>query len=560
METYTVMLIVIICLGLVLTKLENRRTSGKRIGDKVRESYGKIPSPGEVDFSLLEYSWVFDREKVPEHEQIDEITWNDLDMDSVFCRIDSCQSFAGQQVLYGALHCQAKAEEQGERLKEKILFFAQNEEERQRVMMILARLGKGRDSYYLPAFVHNLKGFEIPNIRFYHMMRALLFLSLIPAAVLLQSQLLVLTLFAAMANLTIYSFQKYKYSVNLSMLRSVLGIVRTARQISDGGKSGYEARFRDLADLARPFERAILKMAKLQRRDQEGLAGDMFSMLGAYFIGVTLSDFIQYNQLLKELNGKQQELLELYHRVGEVDMSIAAASFRASLPHWCVPETVRSGGIQVEDIYHPLIKDPVCNSVTLERGCLITGSNASGKSTFIKSLAVNVLLAQSICTCAAGRMRLPASSLVTSMAVRDDVTSGESYYIKEIKYLKRIIRQLDSERFTICVIDEILRGTNTQERIAASCAVLKYLAGQNCLAVTASHDIELTQLLADYYDNYHFREQMEENGISYTYKIQPGPADSKNAIRLLEIMGFPGEIVEEARMVTRTWAGVMDGT
>ncbi len=546
MEPYAVMVIAIIGLGLVLTKLDNRRTAGGRLRDKVRECYGKIPPHEEKDFDLLEFGWAIEKDKVPENEQIDEITWNDLDMDEVFCRIDSCMSFAGQQVLYGALHRRAETET-GERLKEKIRFFSQNEEERQRVMMILARLGKGRDSYYLPVFVHNLGSFEIPNIRFYHMMRSLLLLSVIPAAVSLQTQLLVLPLFAGMANLTIYSFQKYKYSANLSMLRSVLGIVRAARQITAGGKSDYETRFRDLGNLAKPFEHVILKMARLQRRDQEGLAGDLFSMLGAYFIGITLSDFIQYNKLLKELEGKRQELIRLYHRVGEVDMAIAAASFRVSLPHWCVPEIVQEGGITAEEIYHPLLKDPVCNSVSLERGCLITGSNASGKSTFIKALAVNVLLAQSIFTCAADRMRLPSANLVTSMAIRDDVMSGESYYIKEIKYLKRIIRQLDCGQFMVCVIDEILRGTNTQERIAASCAVLKYLAGKNCLAVTASHDVELTELLAEFYDNYHFREQMEEDGISYTYKIQPGPAVSKNAIRLLEIMEFPGEIVEEAR-------------
>lgn len=543
MEAYVVMIVVIIGLGLVLTKLDNRMNTDKWTSDKMRDIYGKIPSQKHVDFELLEYGWAIERDKVPENEQIDEITWNDLDMDAVFCRIDTCLSFAGQQALYGALHRQVEAES-GKRIQEKALFFSCNEKERQRAMIILSRLGKERNSYYFPVFIHNLGCFEIPNIRFYYVMRAILFLSLIPAA--LQPQLLVLPVFAGLINLTIYSFQKYKYSANLSMLRSVLGIVRAARKLADGGRSEYESRFHDLGDRAKPFAHTVFKMAKLQRREQDGIAGDVFSILGAYFIGITLSDFIQYNRLLKELSGKQQELDLLYHRVGEVDMSIAAASFRASLPHWCVPDIVPSGGIEAKEIYHPLLNEPVCNSVNFERGCLITGANASGKSTFIKALAVNVLLAQSIFTCTADYMKLPAASLVTSMAVRDDVMSGESYYIKEVKYLKRIIQQLDSEHFVFCVIDEILRGTNTRERIAASYAVLKYLAGKNCLAVIASHDIELTELLTDFYDNYHFKEQIQGDGISYTYKIQPGPADSKNAIRLLSIMGFPDEIVEEA--------------
>ena len=137
------------------------------------------------------------------------------------------------------------------------------------------------------------------------------------------------------------------------------------------------------------------------------------------------------------------------------------------------------------------------------------------------------------------------------MAVRDDIQSGESYYIKEIKYLKRIIDGLSPDTPAICIVDEILRGTNTQERIAASCAVLRYLARHNCLAMVASHDIELTQLLKDQYDNFHFSEQITDGGITFSYQIQPGPADSKTAIRLLEFMGFPVEITREARILAQ---------
>ena len=162
-------------------------------------------------------------------------------------------------------------------------------------------------------------------------------------------------------------------------------------------------------------------------------------------------------------------------------------------------------------------------------------------------MAVNVLLAQSIFTCSAARLPLPRTGLITSMALRDDILSGESYYIKEIHYLKRIIDSLTPETPTVCIVDEILRGTNTQERIAASCAVLRYLAKHNCLAIVASHDIGLTQLLERQYDNFHFSEQITDGGITFSYKIHSGPADSKNAIRLLEYMGFPEEITREAR-------------
>ncbi|MBU5437222.1 hypothetical protein KQI42_04325 [Tissierella sp. MSJ-40] len=115
--------------------------------------------------------------------------------------------------------------------------------------------------------------------------------------------------------------------------------------------------------------------------------------------------------------------------------------------------------------------------------------------------------------------------------------------------MKRIIQSLNEERFVICVIDEILRGTNTEERIAASASILRYLYKKNCIAIVASHDIELTQILDSMYDNYHFTEQIQEKDITFDYKIRKGASNSKNAIKLLEYVGFPDEIIIEARNI-----------
>ena len=179
----------------------------------------------------------------------------------------------------------------------------------------------------------------------------------------------------------------------------------------------------------------------------------------------------------------------------------------------------------------------------------IVGPTGCGKSTFIKTIAVNVILAQSIHTCTAKRMHLPHAKMITSMAVRDDILSGDSYFIKEIKYLKRILDALSEDELVICVIDEILRGTNTQERIAASKAIMEYLAHHNCIAIVASHDKELTELEKIGYDNYHFSEEFGEADIVFDYKLQKGPANSQNAIRLLSFTGFPETIIERAENI-----------
>jgi len=132
------------------------------------------------------------------------------------------------------------------------------------------------------------------------------------------------------------------------------------------------------------------------------------------------------------------------------------------------------------------------------------------------------------------------------MAVRDDLLSGDSYFMVEIKSIKRIIDLV--ENFPcICFIDEILRGTNTIERIAASTAVLTHLAKNDCLCVVATHDIELTEKLP--YENYHFSEQLVNGEVVFDYMLKHGPSTSRNAIKLLSMVGFQSEITEMAEML-----------
>ena len=132
------------------------------------------------------------------------------------------------------------------------------------------------------------------------------------------------------------------------------------------------------------------------------------------------------------------------------------------------------------------------------------------------------------------------------MALRDDLDSQESYYIVEIKSLKRILNATNQGGPILCFIDEVLRGTNTVERIAASAQILKSLAGNNVLCFAATHDIELTQMLEADYDNYHFQEEIVENDILFDYILYPGRATSRNAIRLLGMIGYDEEIIRRA--------------
>lgn len=279
-------------------------------------------------------------------------------------------------------------------------------------------------------------------------------------------------------------------------------------------------------------------------------------------------DIIGFNIMLHAVRKQTENIDRLVTIVGELDALIAAAGFRHSLPAWCVPkltaaETVADGAahgaaessgqhfeavsLQLEQLYHPLLADPVKNDIKTTNGVLLTGSNASGKSTFLKAVALNMILAQTIHTCCADRCQSSYWRVMTSMALRDDLGSGESYYIVEIRSLKRILDAAQSPGAPVlCFVDEVLRGTNTVERIAASTQILKSLHKPGVCCFAATHDVELTGLLEAEYDNYHFEEQIADGDISFPYLLMPGRATSRNAIRLLEMMGYSEEIIKKA--------------
>jgi len=177
---------------------------------------------------------------------------------------------------------------------------------------------------------------------------------------------------------------------------------------------------------------------------------------------------------------------------------------------------------------------------------VITGSNASGKSTFIKTLAINAILSQTIYTSLSRKYSASFFQIASSMALQDNIFSNESYYIVEIKSLKRILDRLDKDIPTLCFVDEVLRGTNTLERIAASSQILYNFSKINALCFAATHDIELTYILEKHFSNYHFQEEVVDNQVLFDYKLYEGRAESRNAIKLLGMMGYPEGVIEDA--------------
>ena len=507
----------------------------------IHNKFGKVPKAKDWNDTVRNYYDVMEKET----GSVDDVTWNDLSLNEVFQRLNHCDTSAGDEILYWRMRRNHMSFEERQIFEQRVRVFGGNEKEREAIENLLCGIGKDDSSYYIPTYMDAVEEYGFPVPWLYRLLQVLLAAAFVLMLVTMSDMAGMVFLGVCAVNLAVYIYLKYRFELELSMVGTVVSLLENARLIAK--RKEVETLFPDLKKELSGLK-GVIRGERILRNQRAGaVSGDTFGVLADYIMGVTLWQVTTYNKVIRRLAGNTDSYMAVYRMIGELDAAISTASFRKSLPWYCSPEYEEEKRISMEDIYHPLIAEPVANSIELKRSCLITGSNASGKSTFIKAVAVNAILAQSLNTCAARTFRMPEAEVLTSMAVKDDLMAGESYFIREIRYLKRILDHLDESRTMICAIDEILRGTNTGERIRASRAILEYLKDKNCIALVATHDKELTELLGDDYDNYHFSEEIGDHDIAFSYKIMEGPATSQNAIKLLEFAGFPETIIKAAQ-------------
>jgi len=236
--------------------------------------------------------------------------------------------------------------------------------------------------------------------------------------------------------------------------------------------------------------------------------------------------------------------------VGGLDADIALASALVLHPQHCAPTLADTPTLEIVDGRHPLLRDAVTNSVALARSsALVTGSNMAGKTTFVKMLAINAILGRTAGFCLATRAVLPRVPVVASIQGHHAVASGKSHYFAQIEAIRGFLDQAARNEGALIVLDEPFSGTNTVERVAIAKAVLQAL-GERALVLVTTHDVELQALLGARYALYHFQEDPDVDGY-FDYRLRQGPAQARNAIRMLARLGFPQDVVAEAMSVVR---------
>ncbi len=484
---------------------------------------------------------------------IDDITWDNLDMDRVLDRMNYCQTLEGYEYLQQVLRNPVGAADRLNALEQALSIAGNNLDELLKTLILYSKgpgscekieNGDGRRAYVeMALWLPYLAGFVLVAIN--------------PPtgviALILWASFMVVSYFKKKVQLA-KLMACVKWIVSMEEMTDSLNKCSFTREMKKVF-SGYDTGITDDCALRNNASSGQHKVKKIKSPMQ---SGPMSESVMVYVNMLFHVDLVWMYLLEKNIEESWQQAYAKSRYLGFCDFVLSIYCWRASLKTWSVPEfsdgrKIRNdsdgGEIYIEQASHMLLAAPVPVSIRVtDRNVLITGSNASGKSTFLKNIALQLIFAQTVNTVTALRVKMPFVNVICSMGVRDDILQGDSYYMAEIKALKRIA---SGQRRTVCFVDEVLRGTNTIERIAASCSILRSMAAGNITVFCATHDYELTHLLENEFDNYHFTEEMRSDDIHFSYELIPGKATSRNAIGLLKIMGYDSEIIENAVAMAR---------
>lgn len=531
---------------------------------KLYEQYGAAVDreykPDELEQHISMYY-----KKHKEVHQIDDITWNDLNMDEIYRKMNYSHSSAGEEYLYYRLRTPVQSVEELKRFEEHVQYFMNNEDIRVKLQVQFAELGR-MSKYSLYEYIDFLDTLGERNSLKYYMAILLFFISL--GLMFFSVPMGVCALLAVLCfNMTNYYKEQKEIGPYITSFCYISRLMDAAQKLGKNSVSEINQEQERLLSCYKSLEgfkrNSFIVTSSPGGHSGMSASSNILEAVFDYLRMIFYLDLIKFNQMLRVVRTHIKEIDEMVTVIGMIETSIVVGEYRASLDgEYCRPEFISEeenaeSYIKIEQLYHPLLNKPVRNDIEVNRGVLLTGSNASGKSTFLRAVALNAIFAQTIHTCMAQSYQSTMFRVYSSMSLKDDLESGDSYYMVEVKSIRRILNEVmeaeKEKKHVLCFVDEVLRGTNTVERISASTQILKALAGDNVICFAATHDLELTKLLADAYDNYHFEEEIEKDDIFFPYKLQKGPAVSRNAIALLKVLGYDKELVNTAETMAQTF-------
>ena len=536
----------------------NARREEAAFREKLRSSYGGPPMKKYSPEQIARIPRYFEKHRDAASWPVDDITAVDLDLWSLYARINYCLSAAGEEVLYHLLRTPLYEKKQLAKREEELSWLSVNGQARLDLQAAFHTLG-GSGKYSVYDYLDTLKLIDRKS----NLPHYLGVLAIIAAAALMPFQFaagFILLLAVILWQIISYYRAKNESDAYLSTFSYILRLNGCAQRIKsilereDELPEPSKERLTTLDHCMSSLKDFRKGASVLMSSSRMSGSGNPADLIADYIRMLLHVDLIKFNQMVREAGKRSDEIDRLITALGELEALISIVCYRASLDRiddntWCVPAFHEDKQLTVRELRHVLIEEgAVPNSISVTRDVLLTGSNASGKSTWLKALGLAAVMAQTVHTVTAASYESFFCRTYSSMALQDDLQAGESYYIVEIRALGRILQAAEEEQAPVilCFIDEVLRGTNTIERIAASAQILRYFAGKRALLFAATHDTELTTLLEGLYDNYHFEGTLTEEDVHFDYLLKEGPSVTRNAIGLLRRFSYDPEITKRA--------------
>ncbi len=519
--------------------INNRKKKEK---EKLLKAFGNLK---DESFHFEEIEKYYRKKDNPDaFHSISDKTCADLDFQELFMFIDRTNSKVGQQYLYNQLRTipiNSGKTSENERF---IKLLTENPELRTSVQFQLKKLNNidalHIRSLFQEEHLKTPKWFFAFQLLSFTSIASVLLLAFIPS-------IFVVLLVVFIFNLVVHYWNKRNLPQYLNSIPELLRLNKIARELfkNELFKSLRPelTKSTDILDKVRNRMSFFKAEVKFQG-DFQVFFWALFELFKILFLLEPLFLF----SVLKQLDTKRKEIEEIFLFVGEIDTLISIASLRNGLDNYCIPNIIQEQkGIRANEVYHPLIMNCVKNSIVVDgKSILLTGSNMSGKTSFIRTIAINAITGLTLNTCFADKFSMPRMRIFSAIRISDDLLNDKSYYFEEVLTIKEMIDNSNDEAPNLFLLDEIFKGTNTIERISAGKAVLSSLTKRNNIVFVSTHDIELADLLKDEYELYHFSEKVNNKNVDFDYKLKDGKLKNRNAIRILQINDYPEEIIREA--------------
>ena len=521
----------------------NERKKQKRLKDRLDREWGKE----QLVYRNYERIGIYnDNIKVKSDQfNLSSRSLEDLNFNEVYSRIDRCRTKIGQQYLFSILQRPLNNVQELEKRNTLSTFFLENEKVRQKLEAYLISLNKNL-TYSIPNLIFTWELNSSKNRLLIWILSALP-LVLIFLGIVVHKNFFLFLVISFVVNLFFHYKNKERVEFFIGPFAQIPSLRKYVLKVSKLDKIFFDEDVQRACDSLKDFG----KYQFLLHSEKTG-QNDLYSFLWLFMEYVKITFLVENNLLdicLKISNRSKDEIHTLFKYIGALDTAQSIASYRCSLEYFCIPKFhSKAPKIDTESAYHPLIYSCEPNDLqSNEKGIIITGSNMSGKTTFIRMISLNVVLAQTIYTVCAAKYEASFFNVYTSIGIQDDIMNGKSYYLEEINSIYSFINHSRKPNcFNLFVIDELFKGTNTVERIAGAKGVLEYLIKGDNLVIVSTHDTELADLLSPAYKLYHFEESVTSEGYQFDYRMKDGMLKTRNAIRLLEMFGYPDEVIESA--------------